>query len=200
MYLFKCKLKLINLNQFIFSLINYYLYYFLVHCHVIACVKFAFSLTFYSLYISSIFPYVLTRADSSTQEKGSLAYWCIWRVARVTHRQTVEYRSWTASDLVQKRLCHAGRTIPERVDMACQLSYLHSQSNISNPAVSLQFTLYSGCDRQDQSWEDPRFTTSLKWLNPLVVFGLLSLSLCSRSKMTGLQTTAYKSVIMLYYH
>ncbi len=36
--------------------------------------------------------------------------------------------------------------------------------------------------------------------NPLVVFGLLSLSLCSRSKMTGLQTTAYKSVIMLYYH
>ncbi len=37
-------------------------------------------------------------------------------------------------------------------------------------------------------------------VNPLVVFGLLSLSLCSRSKMTGLQTTAYKSVIMLYYH
>ncbi len=37
-------------------------------------------------------------------------------------------------------------------------------------------------------------------INPLVVFGLLSLSLCSRSKMTGLQTTAYKSVIMLYYH
>ncbi len=37
-------------------------------------------------------------------------------------------------------------------------------------------------------------------LNPLVVFGLLSNLWCSRSKMTGLQTTAYKSVIMLYYH
>ncbi len=36
--------------------------------------------------------------------------------------------------------------------------------------------------------------------NPLVVFGLLSHLRCSRSKMTGLQTTAYKSVIMLYYH
>ncbi len=37
-------------------------------------------------------------------------------------------------------------------------------------------------------------------VNPLVVFGLLSHLWCSRSKMTGLQTTAYKSVIMLYYH
>ncbi len=43
-------------------------------------------------------------------------------------------------------------------------------------------------------------TLQCGWINPLVVFGLLSLSLCSRSKMTGLQTTAYKSVIMLYYH
>ncbi len=45
--------------------------------------------------------------------------------------------------------------------------------------------------------------TLVKFLNdfnPLVVFGLLSHLWCSRSKMTGLQTTAYKSVIMLYYH
>ncbi len=36
--------------------------------------------------------------------------------------------------------------------------------------------------------------------NPIIVFGLLAHLWCSRSKMTGLQTTAYKSVIMLYYH
>lgn len=53
----KCKLQLINLKS-IFKSINFLtyklLYYFLFHCHVIACVKFVFSLTF-SLYISSFF-------------------------------------------------------------------------------------------------------------------------------------------------
>ncbi len=37
-------------------------------------------------------------------------------------------------------------------------------------------------------------------INLLVVFGLLSHLWCSRSKMTGLRSIAYKSVIMLYYH
>ncbi len=56
-------------------------------------------------------------------------------------------------------------------------------------------------DRPIKHWEALPFLFFFKTLiNPLVVFGLLSLSLCSRSKMTGLQTTAYKSVIMLYYH
>ncbi len=56
-----------------------------------------------------------------------------------------------------------------------------------------------GRKRTGLAWEDSGEIYSDK-LNPLVVFGLLSHLWCSRLKMTGLQTTAYKSVIMLYYH
>ncbi len=49
-------------------------------------------------------------------------------------------------------------------------------------------------------FEDVNKTFKIYWLNPLVVFGLLSHLWCSRSKMTGLRSIAYKSIIMLYYH
>lgn len=151
----KCKLQWIHLKS-IFKSINFLtnklLYYFLFHCHVIACVKFAFSLIFSPMFrhvrIAQHRRRVLWHIDASEGSQGSL-----------TGKQ------WSTDPGQQAIWFKRGYVMLEEpyLNGSTRLvSYLHSQSNISNPAVLLQFTHCSSCDRQDQSWEDPRFTTSLK--------------------------------------
>lgn len=137
-----------------FSIYSFCVYFLRsLYCCVFACVMCAFSLTYPFLHAWSV------NLQMPMSERKSRILINLKRT-RVTHRRTVVYRS-----LIVRPWFKRGYVMLEEpyLNRSTRLvSCLHSQPNISNPAVLLQFTLCHGCDRQDQTWVDPRFTTSVQ--------------------------------------